>query len=119
MSKWRDRTKEAWYGILPLLILLGVPTVVGLVIWIIFHWDDIPAILNRITIIGNGSLTYGAIITLFSLIGLFNAFAAFMLWFKKFTEFLERKAKSIFWFWFIIIVVSFGWIALFEIIKML
>ena len=62
---------------------------------------------------------FDIVLFIFALIGLINAYAAFMLWFKKFTEFLERKAKSIFGFWFIIIVVTFGWAALFKIIKML
>ena len=69
--------------------------------------------------LGNGSLIMGVIIILFGVIGLINAYAAFMLWFKKFTELLEKKAKSFFWFWFIIIVVTFGWAALFKIIKMI
>ena len=62
---------------------------------------------------------FDIVLFIFALIGLVNAYAAFMLWLKKFIELLERKVKSIFWFWFIIIVVSFGWIALFEIIKRL
>ena len=69
--------------------------------------------------LGNGSLIMGVLIILFGVIGLINTFAAFMLWFKKFTEILKKKAKSIFWFWFIIIVVTFGWVALFKIIKMI
>lgn len=69
--------------------------------------------------LGNGSWIMGAIFIVFALIGLINAYAAFMLWFKKFTEWLERKAKSLFWFWFAIIVVTFGWYALFKLIKLL
>ena len=69
--------------------------------------------------LGNGSWIMGIIFIVFALIGLINAFAAFMLWFKKFTEWLERKAKSLFWFWFAIIVVTFGWYALFKLIKLL
>ena len=69
--------------------------------------------------LGNGSLIMGVIFILFGVIGLINAYAAFMLWFKKFTELLEKKAKSEFWFWFAIIIVTFGWFALFKIIKMI
>ena len=69
--------------------------------------------------IGNGSWLIGILLIIFGLIGLINAYAAFMLWFKKFTELLEKKAKSIFWFWFAIIIVTFGWFALFKIIKMI
>ena len=69
--------------------------------------------------IGNGSWLMGILLIVFGLIGLINAFVAFMLWFKKFTELLEKKAKSIYGFWLAIIVVTFGWFALFEIINML
>lgn len=67
----------------------------------------------------SGSWIMGILVIVFALIGLINAFAAFMLWFKKFTEWLERNAKSPFWFWFTIIVVTFGWYALFELINRL
>lgn len=69
--------------------------------------------------LGNGSWILGIILLLFALIGLVNAVAAFMLWFKAFTEWLTRKPESPFLFWCIIIVVTFGWYALFELIKLL
>lgn len=72
--------------------------------------------------LGNGSWIMGILIIAFALIGLINAYAAFMLWFKKFTEWLERldrKGKPRFLLWIIIIVVSFGWYALFKLIKLL
>lgn len=119
MKKWLERLKEKWFGILPLILLLGIPSAVGIVIWAICNRDDIPVILGHISDIGNGSLIYGIIIALFSLIGLVNAFAAFMMWFKAFSEWLERKAKSHFWFWLAIIIVTFGWYAIFKIIKTL
>ena len=67
--------------------------------------------------LGNGSWIMGILLIVFGLIGLINAFAAFMLWFKKFTELLERKVKSYFWFGFYLIVVAFGWYALFKLIE--
>ena len=69
--------------------------------------------------LGNGSWIMGVIFIVFALIGLINAFSAFMMWAKYFLELLNRKAKSRFWFWFPIIVVSFGWYALFELINRL
>lgn len=73
----------------------------------------------RIAEFGNGSWILGILLLIFALIGLINAYAAFMMWFKAFTEWLNKKAKSRFWFWCIIIVVTFGWYALFELIKLL
>ena len=71
--------------------------------------------------LGNGSWIMGILVILFGLIGLINAFAAFMMWFKEFTEWLERlgkKGKPHFLLWIIIIVVTFGWYALFKIINL-
>lgn len=69
--------------------------------------------------LGNGSWLSGIILIVFGMIGLVNAFAAFMMWFKKFTELLERKTKSRFWFCFYLIIVTFGWYALFKLINIL
>ena len=73
--------------------------------------------LLSISELGNGSLICGVIFLFFVLIGLVNAFAAFMMWLNAFLELLNKKAKSLFVFWCVIIVVMFGWYALFEIIK--
>ena len=75
-----------------------------------------------LTELGSGSWVFGILLLVFGLIGLINAFAAFMLWFKKFTEWIERldrKGKPRFLLWVIIIVVTFGWYALFELINRL
>lgn len=69
--------------------------------------------------LGNGSWIMGILLIVFSIIGLINAFAAFMFWYKAFTEWLDKRAKNLFWFWFAIIIVTFGWYALFKLIKLL
>ena len=66
--------------------------------------------------LGNGSWITGILLIVFGLIGLINAFAAFMMWAKYFLELLNRKATSSIGFWLPIIVVTFGWYALFELI---
>ena len=72
-----------------------------------------------ITELGNGTWIMGILLIVFGIIGLVNAFAAFMMWFKAFTELLNKKAKSVFGFLLPIIVVTFGWYALFRIITLL
>ena len=70
--------------------------------------------------LGNGSWIMGILLLLFGLIGLVNAFAAFMMWFKAFTEWLKKldqKGKPRFLLWIIVIVVTFGWYALFKLIN--
>ena len=69
--------------------------------------------------LGNGSWIMGILLILFGIIGLINAFAAFMLWAKTFLEWLNKKSKYSLWFWLLIIVVTFGWYALFKLIKLL
>ena len=69
---------------------------------------------------GNGSWILGTLLIVLGLIGLVNASAAFMMWFKKFSEWLERldrKGKPRFLLWIIIIVVTFGWYALFKLME--
>lgn len=119
MKKLGEKLKEAWYGALPVLILVVVPTATVVTLWLIFNWNDLPKILSRIIDIGNGSLLYGIGLLLLALIGLINAFAAYMMWFRAFAAWLDRKSKSRFWFYFAIIVVTFGWYALFRLIKLL
>lgn len=119
MKKLWGKIKESWYAALPILILIGIPLAICFILWLISNWDDIPRLLDNITAVGNGSLLYGLILFVFSVIGAINAFVAFMLWFKALTEWIDRKGKSLFWFWCIIIVVTFGWYALFELIRLL
>lgn len=119
MKKLWQRIRDAWYGALPIFLLVGIPTAIGIVIWAISNWNDLPRMANHISTVGNGSLLYGIILILFGIIGAINAAIAFMMWYKAFLELLDRKAKSPFWFWFPIIMVSFSWYALFELINRL
>ena len=116
MKKWLERLKDALYGALPWILLFGIPMAIGIVVWVIFNWDDIPKILSHIADLGNGSLFYGIVLLLFGLIGLTNAAIAFMMWCKAFVELLEKKAKSYFIFWLAIIAVSLGWFSLVKIV---
>ena len=59
--------------------------------------------------LGNGSWILGTLLLIFAIIGLINAFVAFIMWFRAFTEWLTNKSKSPFLFWcFIIVVTSVG-----------
>ena len=69
--------------------------------------------------LGNGSWIIGILFIVFGLIGLLNAFAAFMMWLKAFLQLLNKKAKTRIVFWFVIIVVTLGWYAMFELVKIL
>lgn len=122
MKKLWEKIKEAWYGALPILLLVGGPLTLAIAALLIICWNDIPKILSHINDIGNGSFLYGAFLILFALIGLINAFAAFLMWFRAFTKWLERlekKEKPHFLLWIIIIVITFGWYTLFKFIRLL
>ena len=69
--------------------------------------------------LGSGSWIMGILLIVFGIIGIINAFAAFMMWFRAFTKWLDKKAKSRIYFWLFIIVVTFSWYALFKLIKLL
>ena len=119
MKKFWERLKDMWCGMLPILLIFGIPLAMAIAVWLVSNWNDIPKILGIIANIGKGSLLCGIILILFAVVGLVNAGAAFMMWVFAFTKWLNRKAKSRFWFWCIIIVVTFGWYALFKLIKLL
>ena len=119
MKKFWEKLKDMWYGMLPILLIVGIPIAIPVAAWLVINWNDIPNMLGNIANIGKGSLLYGVFLILFGLIGLTNAVIAFMMWFRAFTEWLDKKAKSRFWFWCVIIVVTFGWYALFKIITIL
>ena len=114
MKKIWERIKDAWYGALPILILLGIPTAICIVIGLINVWDDMPKIMNNISTLGNGSLIYGLILIIFGLIGAINALIAFYLWINALGKAVEKTAHPRFWFWFIFIATSFGLYALIE-----
>lgn len=122
MKKFWARLKDMWYGMLPILLIFGIPLAMAIAVWLVSNWNNIPKILGIIADIGKGSLIYGIILILFAVVGLINAYTAFMLWIKKFSEWIEKldmKGKPSFLLWIIIIVVTFSWYALFKLIKLL
>ena len=72
MKKFLEKLKEAWYGALPILLLVGGPLALAVVVLLICIWNDIPKILSHITDLGNGSLLYGALLILFGIVGIIN-----------------------------------------------
>ena len=108
--------KKLWYRTLPLLILFGIPTTIGIVIWVISNWNDIPKIIYNISTFGKGSLLYGIALIIFGFIGALNTLIAFYLWVNSLVKAVEKTAHPRFWFWFIFIATSFGLYALIEIL---
>ena len=119
MAKLWQRIREAWYGALPILLLVGIPTVIGIVIGVISIWDDMPKIVRFITNIGDGYLVVGIMLLVLGFIGLIIAFTAFMMWLKAFLNWLDKHATNRFEFYFPIFVVTFALYAFFVIIKKL
>lgn len=119
MKNFFNRLKEAIYSSLPLMLGIGIPTLLAVGFLLAFNWKDIPLILSKVSYIGGGSLIYGIILCIFGFIGFLNAFGAAILWFKYVTEYLESKAKSEFGFVFPLIISSLGYIAMIIIIRRL
>lgn len=86
-KKFYRRIIDALYGMLPILILLGIPTM----ICIIIGWDYVVKIFNALTESGNGSFIFGLVVFIFKLIGLINLFVGFMLTIETISKKLSRK----------------------------
>lgn len=114
-----DRIKESFCGILPFFLLFGIPAILACFIWILTNWNEVHRVIDFIYALGNGSLAFGVILLLFGILGFVNAFAAVMLWLKHFLKWLNKGSKSRVWFWFLVIVATLGWAALFKIISQL
>ena len=57
---------DVWYGILPILILVGIP--IGICVAI--KWKHIPKVFSALTEIGSGSWLYGILLILTCATGL-------------------------------------------------
>lgn len=117
MKKLWGRIKEAWFGALPFVILLGIPTVIALGVGLISIWDDIPTILNNLNGISKGPLIYDIILCVFAVIGAFNCIIGFYLTIDKLVKKIDNEGLSPCWFYIYIIVGSLGIYALISILK--
>lgn len=90
-----NKIMDTWYGILPFLVLLGIPTI----LCIIIGWDKIVGLYNALIKVGNGSIIFGIAIFVFKLIGAINILVGFILTLEAISKKLSRK-----WFYIYIIV---------------
>ena len=67
-----EKLSDAWYGMLPFLILLGVP----LALCVAIKWKDIPKIIGSLTVIGRGSWIFGILFVSFGAIGCLSIYYA-------------------------------------------
>lgn len=56
---------DVWYGILPILILVGIP----IAICVAIGWKHIPKIIGVLTALGSGSWLFGILLLAFSATG--------------------------------------------------
>lgn len=107
MKKLFDRLKEAWYGILPWILLVGVPSLFCIVLAIVFNWKDIIQLLNRFDEIF-GSRFLGIILSLGSTIASLNIAIGFLLTLEKITKNFSSK-----WVYTYIIITALGFLSLY------
>lgn len=112
MKKLWDKLVEMFFGILPILIIFGLPSLIALIVWLACNWDDIPKILNILSQIGKGSYLLGIFSILFGAIFIFNTFTGFVLTLEKIEEKLNAK-----WFYTYIITTFLGFIAIMILIN--
>ena len=67
-----EKLSDIWYGMLPFLILLGIP----LALCVAISWKDIPKIIGSLTEIGRGSWIFGLFLALFGSIGCLSIYYA-------------------------------------------
>ena len=106
MKKLWDKLVEKFYGILPFLIILGLPSLIALAWWLACNWDDIPKIMNMLSQIGKGSYLLGIFSVIFGAIFFFHTLTGFVLTLEKIDEKLNAK-----WFYIYIITTVLGFIA--------
>lgn len=107
MKKLFDRLKEAWYGMLPWILLIGVPSMFGIVLAIVFNWENIIQLLNRFDEIF-GSKILGIILSLGSTIASLNIAIGFFLTLEKITKKFSSK-----WVYTYIIITALAFLSLY------
>ncbi|MBR5594035.1 MAG: hypothetical protein IKW46_08185 [Bacteroidaceae bacterium] len=106
MKKLFERLKELYYGMLPWLLLIGVPIILCILIGIVFAGEEILQALTQLDKT-YGSWLWGIILYLFGGVALFNLFIGFILTIEKISKKLSEK-----WIYIFIIVTAFGIFAL-------
>lgn len=106
MKKLWEQLKELWYGMLPWILLIGVP----IILCIIIAWKDILKLLTGLDEL-YGSWLWGVILCLGAIIAVFNIGVGLILTLEKISEKLNSK-----WFYAYIIVMAFGIFALTKVL---
>ena len=65
LKKIFRKLSNAWYGILPFLLLVGIP----ITICVAIRWKHIPKTIGVLSDIGGGSLLFGILLIVFSAAG--------------------------------------------------
>lgn len=101
MKEFIKKLKDIFYGALPILIMIGIPTAIALAIFVTFNWDSLK-VLSFIDIIG----------IIFGTIGAFNIGVGLLFTVKKM---IEKRFKA-FWIVIYVILTAAGVFALSKII---
>lgn len=98
-----EKLSDVWYGMLPFLILLGVP----LALCVAIKWKDIPQIIGSLTEIGRGSWIFGILLVSFGAIGHLSIYYAVINAVETIAKKLGKKWATIY-----IVVTLLGFVAL-------
>lgn len=111
LKKFFHKLLDIWYGILPILLLVGIP----IALCVIIGWSKIPKVIASLTKIGDGSWFWGIILTLFAGIGALNLVIGICFTIEKIDEKLGEKASL--WMPVFLTATLLGVAALFIILK--
>lgn len=111
MKKLFGPLKEVLYGILPWVLLIGVPIILCVLIAIVFAGEEM---LRCLTLLNEiyGNWLWGIILVLLGVVALFNLSVGFILTIEKISKKLSGK-----WIYIYIIVTALGIFALTILVK--
>ena len=108
LKKIFRKLSNTWYGILPILILVGIP----IAICVAIRWKHIPKTMGVLSDLGGGSWLFGILLLFFSIIGLVSIVYAVI----HAVEVIAKKLGNKWAIWYII-ATSLGMVALKIIIE--
>ena len=98
-----EKLSDAWYGMLPFLVLLGAP----LALCVAIKWKDIPKIVGSLAEIGRGSWIFGILLVFFGSIGFLSICCAVINTVETIAKKLGNKWANIY-----IVITLLGFVAL-------
>lgn len=110
-KKFFHKLSDIWWGILPILIFVGIP----IALCVIIGWEEIPKVISALAEMGGGSWFLGVLLALFAGIGALNICVGITFTIEKIGEKLGKKASL--WMSLYLVTTLLGLVALSLLVK--